>query len=73
MFEGQLTGVGDDEADGFAHLGEDFGQAFAVDGARCAGDADDDLAHGSNPVALPFSLLFFLSTFFSHRFRRFQV
>ena len=33
VFERDLARVGDHEADGLAHLGEDFGEAHAVDGS----------------------------------------
>jgi len=58
VLQGQFSRIGDDQPNGLAHVGEDFCKTLAVDGSGCARDADDDLAHDSNPVALPFSLLF---------------
>ena len=49
VLQRQFSRVGDDQANGLAHLGEDFCETFAVDGSRCARDADDDLAHGPKP------------------------
>ena len=49
VLQRQFPRVGDDQANGLAHLGEDFCETFAVDGSRCARDTDDDLAHGPKP------------------------
>ena len=58
VLEGDLARVGDDQPNGLAHVGQDFSEALAVDGTGGARNADNDLAHDSKPVALPFSLLF---------------
>ena len=58
VLEGEAAGVGDDEANGLAHVSEHLGETLAVNGARGARDADDNLAHGQKAGSLPFSLLF---------------
>jgi len=58
MLQRQFSRIGNDETNGLAHLGEDLSEALSVNRTGCSGDADDDLAHESKPVDLPFSLLF---------------